>query len=140
MTVRPDEAVEASRELRSFAEEHGINKRIAYRTALCMEEMVAYVKAAEVTDLEAKKAAQKKQKSGQNDDLYYSGSSVEVIVRFKGKDRAVFVTMDDGKCIALDKDEKKQKLVTDNYGLLKKLAESVEYQYILNMNYTRITF
>lgn len=140
MTVRPDEAVEASRDLRNFAEEHGINRKIANRTALCMEEMVAYVKAAEATDQEKRDAVRKNPKAGEDDDLYYKGSSVEVTVRFKGKDSVVFVTMDDGKCIALDKDENKRKLITDNYGLLKKLAKSVEYQYILNMNYTRLTF
>lgn len=48
--------------------------------------------------------------------------------------------MDGGECIALDKDEEKQKLITDNYGLLRKLAKSVEYQYILDLNYTRFTF
>ena len=31
-----------------------------------------------------------------------------------------------------------QKLTTDNYELIKRLSKSVEYQYLLNMNYTRI--
>lgn len=31
-------------------------------------------------------------------------------------------------------------LVLISYGPLRKLAKSVEYEYILNMNYTRITF
>ncbi|MBR2707249.1 MAG: hypothetical protein IKE74_08460 [Mogibacterium sp.] len=66
--------------------------------------------------------------------------SVEVIVRFRGRNEAVFVELDDGKCIALDKNEVSRKLITDNYELLRKLAKSVEYQYILNMNYTRFTF
>ena len=66
--------------------------------------------------------------------------SVEVMVRFKGKDEAIFVELDDGKCIALDKNELSQKLITDNYELLRKLAKNVEYQYILNMNHTRFTF
>ena len=134
MTVRPDEAVEASRELRAFAEEHGINKRIAYRAALCMEEMVAYTKEAEAMDPVRKMAAE----SGLGEDI--SWLSVEVIVRFKGRNEAVFVELDDGKCIALDKNVVSRKLITDNYELLKKLAKSVEYQYILNMNYTRFTF
>ena len=62
------------------------------------------------------------------------------MVRFKGKNEAVFVELDGGRCIALDRNESSQKIITDNYGLLKKLAKSVEYQYILNMNYTRFTF
>lgn len=48
--------------------------------------------------------------------------------------------MDDGKCIALDENPETQELITDNYSLLKKIAKSVEYQYILNMNYTLIRF
>lgn len=45
-----------------------------------------------------------------------------------------------GKCIAPDKDEEKNKLITNNYELMRKLANDVEYQYILNMNYRRFTF
>lgn len=116
MEVRPDQAVEASRQLRNFAEEKGIDRKIAYRAALCMEEMVAYAELTEASD------------------------AIEVMIRFIGTDKAVFVTLDDGKCIALDADEESQELITDNYGLLKKVARSVEYQYLLNMNYTRFTF
>ena len=123
MTVTPEKAIDASRDIRSFADRNGIEKRVSYRTALCMEEMVAY---AQLT----------KESPHRNSD----DKGVEVLVRFKGKDGAVFVTLDEGKCIALDKDEENKKLITDNYGLIKKIAKSVEYQYILNMNYTRITF
>ena len=48
--------------------------------------------------------------------------------------------LDDGRCIALDEDRETQELITDNYGLLRKLAKSVKYQYLLNMNYTEIEF
>lgn len=61
------------------------------------------------------------------------------MVRFIGDSKAIFVTLDDGKCIALDKNTETQRLLMDNYSLLKKVAKKVEYQYILNMNYTRIT-
>lgn len=155
MTVHPEEAVEASRELRSYAEEHGISKRIAYRAALCMEEMVAYARAAEAIDpimklIEESEAEKKfaavatmggtapwaeKVMKEIADKL-----SVEVIVRFKGEHEAIFIELDDGRCIALDKSDISRKLITDNYELLRKLAKNVEYQYILNMNYTRFTF
>ena len=42
--------------------------------------------------------------------------------------------IDDGQCIALNEDRETEELITDNYGLLMKLAKSVEYQYILNVN------
>jgi hypothetical protein len=66
--------------------------------------------------------------------------SVEVIVRFRGEHEAIFIELDDGRCIALETSEVSGKLITDNYELLRKLAESVEYQYILDLNYTRFTF
>ena len=140
MTVGHDDAVEASRQIRKFADEHGINEKISYRVALCMEEMVAYVKEAETTGTKARFGALGHSPDGRTDDRHDSGLNVDVVVRFKGKDEAVFVTMDSGRCIALDKDEEAEKLITDNYGLLRKLAKSVEYQYILDLNYTRFTF
>ena len=36
--------------------------------------------------------------------------------------------------------KKYETLITDNYGLMKKLAKSVKYQYLLNMNYTEFEF
>ena len=48
--------------------------------------------------------------------------------------------IDDGQCIALDEDTETTRLITNNYGLMRKLAKSVEYQYVLNMNYTILRF
>lgn len=123
MTVRPEDAVAASRELRRFADEHGIEKSVSYKIALSMEEMVAYVKSAHALS------------KGRDDQ-----TSVEVMVRFLDKNNAVFVTLDSGECIALDKDSQKEALITDNYNLIKKLAKEVTYQYILKLNYTTLTF
>lgn len=47
----------------------------------------------------------------ESDVRHDSGLSVDVIVRFRGKDKAVFVTMDDGKCIAFEKGEEER--ITD---------------------------
>jgi hypothetical protein len=65
--------------------------------------------------------------------------NVEVMVKLIGKHDAIFTVLDDGECIALNKDEEQQKLITSNYGIIKKVAKSVDYQYILNLNYTKIT-
>ena len=112
LTVKPDEAVEASRQIRRWAMENGFMARIANRVSLCMEEMVAYAE-----------TAQKRR------DMH-----IEIFILFT-KGGARFTMLDDGRCIALDEAQETQKLITDNYGLLKKLAKSVRYQYILNMNY-----
>ncbi|MCR4845446.1 MAG: polysaccharide biosynthesis C-terminal domain-containing protein [Eubacterium sp.] len=118
MSVDPENAVYASRELRKYADELGIDVKISYRIALCMEEMVAYANAV-------------------ND----KGISVQVMIRFEGKDKATFVMMDNGKCIALDKMEDSARgVITDNYVLLQKSAKSIEYQYVLDLNYTILNF
>lgn len=155
MAIHPQEAVEASRQIREFAKERGVNERISYRAALCVEEMVAYARAAEAID-PIKRAIRENgteekvldvltayRKAPWTEDLLKEVSDrlcVEVMVRFIGKNKAVFVEIDDGKCIALDKGGISQRLITDNYELLRKLSKTMEYQYVLNMNYTRFTF
>lgn len=117
LTVTPDKAVEASQMIRRFAEENGYPAGIAYRVALCMEEMVAYIEAAQ------------------------DGAEIDtqVIVRFS-HDAAHFIIIDNGRCITLDDDPKSQTLITNNYALIKKLAKSAQYRYILNLNYTMLEF
>jgi Na+-driven multidrug efflux pump len=120
LTVKPDQAVEASRALRRYADELGKSPRISYRVALCMEELVAYAK-----DM----------KGGSNNDI-----SVQIIVRFKGDNAATFIALDDGAAIEPDPDESKRELTANNYNLLRRIAASVDYQYVLDMNYTTLTF
>lgn len=118
MSVRQKEAVDASREIRKFADEHGIDPKISYRIALCMEEMVAYIESVNEKDIAA-----------------------QIIVRFRNSGEATFVIMDNGKCISLQNEEEKEKgLSTDNYVLMQRLAKSVEYQYVQDMNYTILKF
>lgn len=115
MSLKPDEAVKASRLMRSYANEQGYPESLSYRAALCVEEMVAY--------------AAESQKSP---DL-----NIQLTIRFTN-DSVVFVIIDNGKCIALDINKEQQKITTDNYDLIKRIAKSVEYQYILDMNFTKI--
>lgn len=117
LSVKPSEAVEVSRMLRSFADDEGYPKRISYRISLAMEEMVAYAK------------------------KVHEGAEVEtqIVVRL-AMDRGVFVVIDNGMKIVLDDDSENVKLVTDNYNLLSKLANSMEHQYLLSMNLTKLEF
>ena len=39
-----------------------------------------------------------------------------------------------------DEDRESRELVTENYNLIKKLAKTVEYQYVLDMKYSVLTF
>ena len=117
LSVGPDEAVEASRAMRRYADSIGAEHRYSYRAALCLEEMVAY--------------AVKSQKS--------RSLNIQIMMKFY-EDGLLFMMLDDGRCISLDKNEETQKLITSNYGLLKKVAKSVEYQYVLDMNYTVFRF
>ena len=116
LTVKPDDAVEVSRLLRHDANEHEIPERLSYRVALCMEEMVSYAAVAE-----------------NKSDL------ASHIVVSMSKNKCIFMMIDNGRCIALNENKEQQKLVTNNYELIKKVATSVEYQYILDMNYTVVT-
>ncbi|MBR0410475.1 MAG: hypothetical protein IJI25_05670 [Eubacterium sp.] len=117
LTLKPDEAIEASREIRAYADENGFDKNYSYRIALCIEEMAAY--------------ASSSQGNG--------NINIQIMIRFQ-ENGAIFMMLDDGKCIALDHVEETQDLITSNYGLLKKLAKTVDYQYVLNMNYSIFTF
>lgn len=117
MTVKPEDAITASRRIRHYADNNNYPPKISNRVSLAMEEMVWYAV-----------------KSQNNQNI-----QIQIVIRFF-KDRAIFVMLDDGKCISLDSNSKTQELITDNYGLLKKIAKSVKYQYILNMNYTILEF
>ena len=113
LSVKPSDAIEASRYIRQYAVDHGFSQKIAYRISLCMEEMVNY----------AVKAQNKK-------DIH-----IQIIIRFDNEE-GVFIMLDDGKCIALNNDDDVKTLTIDNYTLLKKIAKSYDYQYILDMNHT----
>lgn len=65
--------------------------------------------------------------------------STLVNVRFKS-DSATFTILDDGVCIALDEDREHQELITNNYDLVKCIAKEVDYQYVLDLNYTVMRF
>ena len=117
LAVKPEEAVEASRMIRQYAKENGVEEKIAYRMALCMEEMVAY-------------AVQ----SQKDPDI-----QIQIMTQFR-QGEGVFFMMDNGECLALNENAETQELITDNYTLLKKVSKSVEYQYILNLNYTIFRF
>ena len=168
MTVNKDEAGDASQYVMDFAREHGIDDRIGYRTALCMEEMTAY---AYNVDLFARLSSridnleEDLDRIKEKSDLrLFSPTnlafhemiadhrrnllsqlshdrviSVDAIIRFKGNDSAILITLDEGAFIALDEKNDLHDLTTDNYELIRKVSRSVEYRYVLNMNYTRIT-
>ena len=118
MQVSPEDAVEASIAIRNYADEHGIDPKISGCVALCMEEMVAYANSLK-----------------EKEDF-----TVQVMIRFIGNRSAIFVTIDDGRNISLDIEEDKRKLTTNNYELIRRIASTMNYQYILDLNYTTITF
>ena len=47
--------------------------------------------------------------------------------------------MDDGRCIMLNEDDASRDIVS-NYSVIRKIADTVSYQYVLEMNYTVFTF
>lgn len=116
LTVSPRDAIEASHAIRRYAQEHGHSERNAYRAALCMEEMIHYAHA-------RRRDAQ---------------VHTQVMVKFC-KGGCIFTILDDGRCIMLNEDDESKALIS-NYSLIKKIATSVSYQYLLEMNYTVFHF
>ena len=56
------------------------------------------------------------------------------------EDEIRFIMLDDGECIPFDNDEKETEYMIDNYKLIKRLSKKMKYQYVLDMNYTLLTF
>ena len=178
LSVKPEDAVEASRLLRDYADEYGYPARIANRLSLCMEEMVSYA-VSESRNMEIRKLLREKVPPEQlvellPDELFdklmevlrqplvdglippFPGDVLKklpkdlqellqqdmvvyIIIRL-GMNEGSFVMMDTGRRIALNEDHESKELVTENYDLIKKLSRSVDYQYVLDMNYTVLSF
>lgn len=117
LTVKHEDAIEASKYIKQYASENGISEDIAYRVSLCMEETVEYAV-----------------KSQKRFNLH-----TQIMISFKDNG-AKFVMLDDGECVTLDENENNKKLITNNYELLNKISKSHEYKYILNMNCTTFVF
>lgn len=117
LSVNPEDAVDASRMVHAFALENGYSPELANRARLCMEEMVAY------------SVRSSKRKSVRN----------QIMISFDEKN-VLFTILDDGACIIFDEDQEKQRMITDNYALLKRVSSSMQYQYVLNLNHTMLKF
>ena len=64
---------------------------------------------------------------------------IQIMTQFSPGEGTFFM-MDNGECLAFNENEETQELITDNYTLMRKVAKSVEYQYVLNLNYTIFRF
>lgn len=117
LTVRREDAIEASKYIKHYASENGVSDDIAYRVSLCMEEMLEYAV-----------------KSQRRLNLH-----TQIMIGFKDNG-AKFIMLDDGECITLNENEDSKKLITNNYELLNRISKSHEYKYILNMNCTTFNF
>lgn len=115
LTVAPEDAAEASAEIQRYADEHSVPQRIANLVGLCMEEMVAYA-------VQIRKDRE---------------IHTQIMVSL-AKDQARFMMLDDGRCTALDEVSEDHLPAISNYQFIKRIAASVEYQYVLNMNFTVI--
>lgn len=117
LSFDPGSAVPASDAVMEYLMGSGVDRRLSYRVALCLEEIGAYT-----------------QNAGKH------GKAAEVYFRIKltSESEAIVVILDDGKCIYFDQDDEGKRLITSNYGLIRKISKKTEYQYLLNMNYLRV--
>lgn len=188
LSIKPEEAAAASEAIRRYADGQGIDKKLSYDAALCIEEMGAYVarmrsektgiarkivkKAAPLfgssdnggkepvrsvanragstlpeTDATgireqlrpiAELAPDEKDVKELIDAITDEDPRIQITVRFSSDNECTVIVLDDGDCIAFDKREDHQKLTADNYELIRRIAKSVEYQYMLDLNYTTI--
>lgn len=117
LSLAPKNAVEASEKTRQILMQNNLPEKTCNRIALCIEEMVYYIKS------RGKKKIH-----------------TQIYINTAPDGSATFLMLDDGECLALNNDEGHKKRTFDNYEMLRKVAKSFEYQYLLNMNYTVIKF
>ncbi len=188
LSIKPGDAAEASEAIRRYADSKGVDKKLSYNAALCVEEMGAYVAklrtdqpgiAGKVLKQAAPLFSSSDKTADENGDTVSNGSvtetavtassgikeqlrpiaelapsgkdvrdlidaitdedpRIQITVRFSPDNEGVVIVLDDGDCIAFDKREDHQKLTADNYELIRRIAKSIEYQYMLDLNYTTI--
>ena len=115
LSVKPEEAMDASKFVINFAIDKGLSKIVANKMGLCIEEMIAY------------STKSKKNKCVSN----------QINVRLY-EDSGMIMMLDNGKEIPLNDDS--QDNVMDNYSFLKKIVKSYQYQYVLDMNHAVFNF
>lgn len=122
LSLAPENAASVSETVMDHLHESGIDERLSYRVALCMEEIGAY----------AQNADRRR--------IFSRSDPVELYFRIKiiNEQEALITVLDNGKCICLDQDDDYGELMISNHDLIRKIAKSAEYQYILNLNYIRI--
>ena len=177
LSVKPEDATEASKLLGEYVIEKGYPSNLANRLSLCPEEMVSYSvnksKNIEIRKFIHQKVTPELLVELLPDDMLdrlrealHKTKPDESIPQFPGdvlkklpkdlqeliqhnvedyiiirlaKDEIRFIIIDTGRRIALNEDAESKNLVTENYTLIKKLSKSIEYEYVLDMNYSVIT-
>lgn len=155
LTVSPDDAAEAAEMMMDYADEIGCPPLLSYKVALCMEEMVAYA-VKERTGLDIGNAGGSGDKLSdnadssefrehirnrmiENMDVDIDEVQIHIVIRLT-PDEAMFMMIDDGRRIAFVENDESREAAANNYEFLKRIAKSVEYHYVLDLNYTVVRF
>ena len=115
LEVKPKDAANVSKEIYEYSQEKNYPQDLSNKVSLCMEEMTRYVHRAQG-----------------NKKVY-----IQVIIHFY-EYGAKFIMLDDGKCIHFNDSKENDEVITNNYELIRRMAKSYKYKYLLNMNYTTI--
>lgn len=115
LSLHPQDASNASEAVRQRLLQYGASERVAIKTALCVEEMSAYL-------LNSKNREQ---------------AEIQLLIRTEGKNVRL-VMLNNGQPVDLQKQYESNSVTTDNYELIMRLVDEIHYKYVLKMNYTQI--
>ena len=116
--THPDEAPQAAAQLETILLENGISRSLAYRVALCVEEIGAY-------------AVPVKENGRVTIQLYANVSD---------EGETTIIMLDDGRCVAFPEENQESVLATTNYEMLKRVASESTYDYVLDLNRFTVKF
>ena len=192
LSVRPDEAEDASRMVRDCAEREGVPADTIDRVTLCMVEMILstanerqFNEVRRLIRSQLRKGVQVHQeRTARIRQRHNNDKGMELFGEYRAKRRRIIedldlsfdplrdvhqfhkelweqlssddvemqmilrlaeedsrmVVIDDGRALALEESEDLREGLDEKMELIRNLSSSVEYQYILNMNYTTVKF
>lgn len=110
--THPDEAPQAAAQLEHILLENGISRSLAFRVALCVEEIGAYA-----VPVKGNREV-----------------TIQLYAYVSEEGDTTIIMLDDGQCVAFPEDNHQSVLATTNYEMLKRIANESAYDFVLDLN------